>query len=1240
MRSTPIWIPLEEKICSTLFPDYHRLSVGWKTELSSIQKAQIKDVIDFNLKSNSIQDKFDFSNLVRNTRLYTSLSSNSNYEYFLNISKVNLQNSVVNKSSSGSIDSLKIISGGEGYKVGDKIYFSDESNPSINAFAEVSKISGKEITGIANTSIEIENVELYPNSNRTKFVAFSTTPHNLHQNDIISIDTLNRESLDFQSTFKVNIEDPKELLLTKNVGNSNSTGIVTYFNVVGDLNIRENDILTINSEKVKVLNLDTKSSRIRVLREQESTVSTPHQSYSKIIENPRKFFIDIPKDVSDEKYNLNREIYFNPSESVGIGTSSSRLTFSNPGVGITSIEIKERSIFLENHKLNTGDLVIYNPNNGGPIAVSTDGLISNQFNLSQGQNLYITKFDDDLVGISTNKITLSNDGSYIGVGSDSDLLYFNNIGTEEYHSFTTQYKNTLTGTVNLYETEVSVATTHTLKPGDYITIDSKPKNSVTFVAKYNDYNRRLIINPKDFEFTDIDIENNLIFIENHDYSNGDKIIHTSEDPNSVLDNEGMYYISIFNENKVKFHNSYYDAINKIDEVQLTAAFSGTLSLINPKINIIKNNTVIFDLSDSSLSERGIGNQTFSAFDFKLYVDDNLSDELISISENTGNISILGSSNIKYTGNIGIDSTAKVEFTTEFLKNNTIYYNLVPIGLDPVKKSFIRDTEVNGNNEISFIDSVISGTKEIVNIGTNTFTFYNDRKDTILNYDPSDVSYLTDSKNDFGSIEETRLISNGTEYNSLPYVSKIDTNFGSEAILIPESLTIGSILTTKIKDIGYNYSSDPTLKPLVKYSSKYRVEPLSNVEYIRVLTPGINYITNPDIILIDSFTNKPITDLKLDYQIGNEFVSILQNTKGIYNIEPKVIVYNNSNGVGISSVFFDSFENKVTLTLDAIFDKLEDFPFEVDDDIFVEGINISEDLSSTYTGYNSDNYSYSIFKVVETYPNLGNTGSFIKYSLNGYSTNPGTWDNRRSGSVANVKNFPTFDVKLAKNKFEIKELVASENIIGTVNDWEPNNEYLTVELDQDFSVGDLVIGQSTRSQAFIKDVLKYEVFYQVDSSSVVIEGWKNEVGFLNSEDQRIQDSDYYQNFSYVLESKVPLNTWINDVNNLNHTLGFKKFGTYVFDSNIDNVGIQTGIGSVELTVDISKVIDIDCINDFDLVSENFFYINEILNSDEIKFNSQILLDYSESIGNRALIIDDSSDEFSSQISQTFVTSFNI
>ena len=68
------------------------------------------------------------------------------------------------------------------------------------------------------------------------------------------------------------------------------------------------------------------------------------------------------------------------------------------------------------------------------------------------------------------------------------------------------------------------------------------------------------------------------------------------------------------------------------------------------------------MSDSSLSESASGSLgvSTSAFDFRLYIDENLTDELISISSNNQQLEILGVSNITYTGEIGVTSDAKVQ----------------------------------------------------------------------------------------------------------------------------------------------------------------------------------------------------------------------------------------------------------------------------------------------------------------------------------------------------------------------------------------------------------------------------------------------------------------------------------------------------------------------------------------------------------------------------------------------------
>ena len=66
---------------------------------------------------------------------------------------------------------------------------------------------------------------------------------------------------------------------TNGIGTVAYTGLVTYFNLTGNLNfpdIRENDILVIGTEEVKVLNVDNRLSRVRVLRSVNGVVGVSH----------------------------------------------------------------------------------------------------------------------------------------------------------------------------------------------------------------------------------------------------------------------------------------------------------------------------------------------------------------------------------------------------------------------------------------------------------------------------------------------------------------------------------------------------------------------------------------------------------------------------------------------------------------------------------------------------------------------------------------------------------------------------------------------------------------------------------------------------------------------------------------------------------------------------------------------------------------------------------------------------
>lgn len=1199
--------------------------------------------IEYNFNSINTQDNFNFNKkgIIRNTRPYNTLNNNSTYEFFTQTKDLKSQDLLVNSTTKGTINSIQIISGGENYKVGDAVIFNNSESGGTSAAAKVDYIKGREVVGISQTTNKISDVEFYPYSNG--IVAFSTSPHGLLNKDYVFIDSLSNYSNILQRSFNIDI-NPSNFILTIGVGDTSITGITTYFHVSGSLqypNIRENDILTINSEKIKVLNIDKESSRIRVLREQDSTVSTSHSSNSLLIEDPRKFYFNIESN-ANQNYQLNRELYFDPKESLGIGTNvgfGHTITFSNPGAGITSLIIPQKSIYLKNHGLNTGDEVVYKTNSGIGISVSIDGIVD--FQLSDNTNLYIARISNDLIGISTVKVGLGTTGSFVGISQTGSTLFFTNHGIGDYHSFQTKFDTLSKGNVSKNIVTVSTATTHLLKENDSINLNISSGLTTTIFVKYDDYHRKLIVNPRDFSF--IDVDNNLITITNHKYENGQKLIHTSTSPAGGLQDQEVYYAIVYDKDRIRLARSYYDTIDRSGGViGITSSSFGTLSTINPKLNITKNQKVIIDLSDSSLSQPfGVGRT--ASFDFDLFLDPNFTTKYFPIDSN-------GISKISKSGTIGVSSTAKIEFIIDDSFPSFIWYNLAPkldLNIIQTKKEYAVDDEVVYNNQISFTQSVVSGNKSIVGVTSNTFSFNNEIDYDSNTYTINDAtfSYYTNSENEVGEIQNVKIVSEGRGYERLPFISSVSSLTGSGAILLPSSESIGKINSSNIIDIGYDYSVDNTIKPTIKFPSLIRVEPLSTIESIDIISPGLNYITPPDLVVIDSFTNEVVNDIFLRYDIENIKVDIIKNTKGLYNSEPRIVPINNSNGVGISSVTYDSITGNAKAYIKREFSDIETFPFFIGDKVLIEGISIKE---SNRKGYNSKNYNYSLFTIVGVQTSLGGSGAYVEYSLNEYlsqSDIPGTFDsNNSSGKIVSERSLVSFKSNLSKNKFVNGETIFDDfGNSGKVLRFDDKNEFFIVESKDTFVNEFLVTGQSSKSQALVKEVFEYESFYEIDSSSIVIGGWNSKKGTLNYDLQRIQDSDYYQKFSYSVKSEVPIQEWNDIVNNLNHTLGFKKFGDLVLNTSANNnTGISTSQndGTFSSVCDLNSIVDVECIPDYDLAYENSFYVDGDLTSDEVVFNTVLLQDYSNSLGNRVLLIDDISTGFDITLARTFVNSFNI
>ena len=352
----------------------------------------------FNFLSGSNQDEIDLNQekWLRNTSYYNLSSDNSNYQFISNPNKIKPQLSKIASVTNGKIEGIDIVASGDGYSIADSVEIQNSDANGRRTKASIVSIKGKEVSSISVATTSVENVEVFPSG--PSFIGITSLPHNFNDGDVVTVTT----NFEFNEIRSIGVTT-NSLALTQQINPTSVTGIVTYFSVVGNLEypkIKENDLYSINNEQVKILNIDKLSSRIRVLRDQNLTSGvTTHSIGSQLKEIPNKVQLNVGFN-TNYSYKSNRQFYFNPKESLGIGTIAGigigyTLSFSDPGAGITSLVIPTKTLYLPAHNLETGTEIIYNNNGGSSVSISTNGIAN--ASLTNGQSLYVAKISNDLI---------------------------------------------------------------------------------------------------------------------------------------------------------------------------------------------------------------------------------------------------------------------------------------------------------------------------------------------------------------------------------------------------------------------------------------------------------------------------------------------------------------------------------------------------------------------------------------------------------------------------------------------------------------------------------------------------------------------------------------------------------------------------------------------------------------------------------------------------------------------------
>ena len=1177
-------------------------------------------------------------NVIRNTSPYKFLDKNSSYEYVIQPQRKNEIVNRITQTSSGSIAAVEIINSGNNYKVGDRTIANMEGTGSnVQSIAEVKSVVGVGISNISFKQTKIENINISFGENEL-IVGTSTLPHNLKNGDIVTffdsstaIRELDGPSIIGITTFKTS--------LSVAIGNTDQTGITTSLFISSNLlevkdQIKINDYLNIGSEKVKIVGLDPSSNSLNILREELSTTGTSHTAGSDIILDSREFIFT--KNISN-KPNIKkiRQFYFNPRETVGLGDVGISTYNFYEGSSSKQREIKLQSIYIENHGLKTGDKLIYSSLYGSAIGVTTDSIT--QFPLENESLVYAVNLGKDFVGLSTSSVAISSEGNYIGVSTEiiPSVLYFMSYGSGDLHSLRTPSPTLNTN----IKKSVGIITTkdyHNLLDGDKVNIEiNSSVSEKLYEVEYNSTIRKSIFNPR--SSIGIDIDTNILTIENHGYETGDRILYESTNPALPLESERIYYVHKISNNKIKLTYDEWDARFSlpVKEVDLTTQGSShRISSVNPHIKLTAYSSVGIDVSHPSLKNLKLA----------FFKDEAFVNEFETTEEST-------EIKVERIGTPGITENAMINLKLDENFPNSFYYQLKPTDIEAIKVdnefdklNILPDLSPKpfNSNKIDLIFSRYNGRYSANIEDEKTFSILLDKNPERNYYNHSDLSktkYSTESKNYFGPIDSLRMIQKSSSLKKIPQVVSIASTVGSGANISFVGEEIGNIKKLDISNIGFEFSSDKTLKPIADIPTVIGISDYHQIESIKVTDSGKDYTIPPRVLIYDSQLKQPVEEVITETSIFGSSVSevnVIDRGSGLSDTNLFAISVDNTNGVDIISAQFDVLSEIATLTLQSpsIGFTTDTYPFVMGEKIFIEGIDI---ISGTGQGYNSSDYDYATFDVVGVNTAIGlANGATLSYRIPGIST-AGIYNQSSLGSAIKYSNLAKYQIVMKgdnSNLFSKGEAVnfgsLGETSAFVVDNqgWDQNTSKLRINQisGKEIKVGVTVRSQTTSAKAIVKSIEKSSGRFSVDSTGSLSLGSSKDTGKLSNFFQRLHDNNYYQRFSYSIKGTTDINKWDDAVGSLVHTSGFKRFGDYVVESSpvISEESQISGISTITSVNHLINFIDVDRIHDFDLVVED--KIGSC--SKNIFFDGKIISDYFRSDKNRAITLDDFSGEFRS------------
>ena len=390
------------------------------------------------------------------------------------------------------------------------------------------------------------------------------------------------------------------------------------------------------------------------------------------------------------------------------------------------------------------------------------------------------------------------------------------------------------------------------------------------------------------------------------------------------------------------------------------------------------------------------------------------------------------------------------------------------------------------------------------------------------------------------------------------VSVIIPSEGSGASVFLTGKNIGKIKRLKNNEFGFGYSHDYTLKPEITFPVNLQLFNTSILSEIKITDPGAGYTSTPAVVIEGGGGEGATAVAVIKNNRLNEI--IIKNPGAGYSSEPTVTLKSEFNYVVNLDLNYLQFNFPHGITTGA------EIQFRAEDVGSTEGI-LPKPSSAGLTSLVAGQIYYAI---------AGQQNSLesdqIRFALTLQAAQAGDYITfLTQGSGRQVLLTEVFGGKaeavVETSRFlegeevfqgSAVELASATGKVSTNTGWQIGPKILKiVDYDGDWKVGEKVTGAISKASGIIDNLSIARGVLNIGSLTRTPGKFIDNVGKPSEIVQKIQDSFFYQNFSYVIKSEIPITKWKTQILENNHPAGFNMFGQLQLVGGKDVSGRKVG-----------------------------------------------------------------------------------